>query len=131
MDWRQFHDGWLNVVVQQKTKEMLSIPCHPILREALDAVRKSSGPIITNRFDRAYSTGDGLSDAFRERLRSLDIHDYSVHGLRKNAGGAVAEAGCSPHEIAAILGHRTLSMVQKYSKSADQKRRAKSAIDNG
>jgi integrase len=103
MDWAQFDGKWISVS-QMKTSEKLSIPCHPELRKALNAVRKKSGRIIRNKFDRAYSTGDGLSDAFRERLRNLGIEGYSIHGLRKNATSALAEAGCSEFEIMAVKG---------------------------
>jgi integrase len=41
---------------------------------------------------------------------------------------ALAEAGCSTHEIAAITGHETLAMVELYTRGADQKRRAAAAI---
>jgi hypothetical protein len=40
----------------------------------------------------------------------------------------LAEAGCTPHQIAAITGHATLAMVQKYSKAAEQKRLATEAM---
>jgi hypothetical protein len=46
--------------------------------------------------------------AFRRALRRAGITGYSVHGLRKNAGVALADAGCDMREIMAILGHRTL-----------------------
>jgi hypothetical protein len=40
----------------------------------------------------------------------------------------LADAGCSMHEIAAITGHDSLSMVQLYTRSADQERLASAAI---
>lgn len=38
------------------------------------------------------------------------------------------EAGCSAHEIQSITGHRTLQMVEHYTKAARQKRLASAAI---
>jgi integrase len=52
----------------------------------------------------------------------------NLHGLRKLAATRLANAGCSAHEIAAITGHRSLSMVAHYTASADQERMAKSAV---
>ena len=54
--------------------------------------------------------------------------DLNVHGLRKLAATELADAGCSMHEIAAITGHHSLSMVQLYTRSADQERLASAAI---
>ena len=41
----------------------------------------------------------------------LGITGHSIHGLRKNAGKALAEAGCGEREITAILGHKTFQMA--------------------
>jgi hypothetical protein len=55
--------------------------------------------------------GGGITRPFRGVLKKLGINGYSIHRRRKHAGVAFAEAGCSPHEIAAIVGHSTLWMV--------------------
>jgi integrase len=52
----------------------------------------------------------------------------AYHGLRHTAGKALAEAGCTEHQIAAVLGHRTLAMVQHYTRAARQKRLSTAAI---
>jgi hypothetical protein len=39
----------------------------------------------------------------------------------------LAEAGCTPHEIAAISGHISLAEVQRYTKAVDQVRLARAA----
>jgi hypothetical protein len=52
----------------------------------------------------------------------------NVHGLRKLAAASLAQAGCSPHEITAITGHRTLAMVEFYTKSVSQEQAAESAV---
>ena len=39
----------------------------------------------------------------------------------------MTHSGCTDHQIAAITGYKILSMVQKYSKGANQKRLAKEA----
>lgn len=40
----------------------------------------------------------------------------------------LAEASCSANEIAAISGHKSLPEVARYTKAADQKRMANSAM---
>jgi hypothetical protein len=40
----------------------------------------------------------------------------------------LAEAGCSPHQIMAITGHKSLKEVEVYTKAAGQKGLAKSAM---
>jgi integrase len=65
----------------------------------------------------------------RRTLREMGVTGYSIHGLRKNAAIALAEAGCSPHEIMAITGHRTLEMVTHYAKRVSQRTLARSAME--
>jgi integrase len=48
--------------------------------------------------------------------------------LRKAAGRRLAEAGATAHEIMAILGHRSLREVQRYTSDADQRRNAIAAM---
>ena len=49
------------------------------------------------------------------------------HGLRK-AAGRLAEAGCSAREIMAVLGHKTLTEAERYTRDADQARLAEAAM---
>ena len=62
-------------------------------------------------------------------MREMGVNGYAIHGLRKNAAVALADAGCDAFEIAAITGHQTLGMVAHYAKGRDQRRRARSAMD--
>jgi integrase len=65
---------------------------------------------------------------FRAALDAAGLTNLHFHGLRHSAGRALAEAGCSSHEIQSITGHRTLQMVEHYTKAARQKRLATAAI---
>jgi hypothetical protein len=38
------------------------------------------------------------------QLREMGVTDYSIHGLRKNAGNEIAEAGGTEREIMVRLG---------------------------
>jgi len=44
-------------------------------------------------------TAASLSVMVRRTLRGMGVTGYSIHGLRKNAGKALAEAGCGEREI--------------------------------
>lgn len=59
--------------------------------------------------------------------KAIGLEEYSLHGLRYSAAGELAEAGCTDHQIAAITDHKSLSMIQKYSRGASQKVLAKQA----
>jgi hypothetical protein len=69
-----------------------------------------------------------ISTLVRRVLHDAGIRGYSVHGLRKNAAQALAEAGCSISEIMAITGHRSPGMALHYAKHAEKKRLARSGM---
>jgi integrase len=130
MNWQRFNGKTIEVR-QVKTDELLEIPCHKVLRAALEAIPESdrTGTILktSRRNSRKYSA-QGLAEAFRRTLRKVGAKGYSIHGLRKNAAKALADAGCTDREIMAITGHKTAAMVTKYTRRADQLRRAKRAV---
>ncbi|OYW52367.1 MAG: hypothetical protein B7Y80_19625 [Hyphomicrobium sp. 32-62-53] len=51
-----------------------------------------------------------------------------MDGGQNTPAKARAIAGATSKEIAAITGHRTLSMVELYTEQAEQKKLAKSAL---
>jgi integrase len=122
MKWSQY-DGKGIGVRQQKTSALLWIPCHARLKAALDAVPRDSEFIVGKSF-----TGDGLSNVVKRALRRIGAEQFTTHGLRKNAAIALAEAGCTPQQIAAVTGHRSWKMIQHYIAAADQKKLAEQAI---
>jgi integrase len=127
MKWSQFDGEIIEVPEQQKTGEYVAIPCHHRLRSVLSTLPRRSEYILTSERGTPYHA-DSLANAVRHQLHAIGITGYSVHGLRKNAAIALIEAGCRDREVMAVLGHRTPGMVLHYSKRADKKLLAKSAI---
>lgn len=56
-----------------------------------------------------------LRGQFERALERASIKDFHFHDLRHTAASYLAKGGASLLEIATILGHKTLSMVQRYS----------------
>lgn len=112
-------------VAQQKTAERLKIRLHTKLAAeiaAYDALHPSArGQLtyITTKQGAAFSV-EGFGNFFRDACAAAGLKGKSPHGLRKSAGRKLAEAGCSEKQIAAILGHRSLSEVARYTREASQ-----------
>ena len=116
-------------VVQQKTKAKLMIPIHPELRAALVSSAGQAGPLLRTGQGRAF-TSKGLSNYMADKIADSGLPQRCVtHGLRKAAARRLAEAGCSANEIAAITGHRKLEEIARYTRAAEQKLLARSAIE--
>lgn len=132
MDW-SCYDGQTLVLSQQKTRqgendERMVVPVHPRLKAILDAQEARVGPISTNSKGEPWVNRTSYTSVLRYHLDELGMEGYSIHGLRKSAASRMAEAGCSSKQIAAVLGHKTLAMVELYTREAEQKRLAQEAM---
>jgi integrase len=126
MTWAHY-DGAGIEVVQSKTKARLWIPAHERLRAHLDQLPRQTLHIVAT-VNQTPWRGDTLAHAMRKTLLEIGRPHLSFHGLRHLAATALAEAGCSDREIMAVTGHATASMVTRYTRQADQRRRASAAI---
>jgi len=61
-------------------------------------------------------------------MKAAGLTGLTFHGLRYTAAANLAEVGCSLKEIASVTGHKSLGMIEKYSRDADQRRLAGAAI---
>lgn len=59
---------------------------------------------------------------FSAAARRAGLDGLTAHGVRKHRAAAFKEAGATPEQRMAILGHETEAMAQRYSKSADLRR---------
>jgi integrase len=133
MTWSAY-DGTHIRLTQQKTKPGLEpvrlvIPATPALRAELDVWRPAASAvtILTNAHGLPWRP-ESLTQLLPIYLAKLGITGLNIHGLRKLAAAELANAGCSAHEIMAITGHKTLSMAELYTRSADQARLADAAV---
>lgn len=129
MTWRDVAGGELRIT-QGKTGAALVLPLHSTLRAELAAWRRgaSSVQILTSARGKPWDP-QYLSSALKDGLRRIGItRNINIHGLRKLAATRLAEAGCTAHEIASVTGHKTIAMVQHYTKAADQRRLASVAF---
>jgi integrase len=56
-----------------------------------------------------------LTKPWNTALKRTGIHDFRFHDLRHSAASYLAMNGATTIEIAAVLGHKTLQMVKRYS----------------
>lgn len=121
-------DGAIRVV-QVKTGEPLWLPIHPRLAASIEAASPSGLYLLMTEYGRPF-TAAGFGNWFRAQCDAAGVEKgYSAHGLRKAAGRRLADAGCTAHQIMAVLGHRSLSEATRYTKGADQRRNAQAAIE--
>lgn len=139
MRWSQY-DGETIKLTQIKTGVKLELPVTAALKAELDAWlaeakvvdtsgRPVVGTVLTTDKGEPWQPGN-LSAQISIYLAKIDgfPEGRSIHGLRKLAAERLAQAGCSERLIMTIGGWETMSMVQHYTKSMNQKIGAKEAI---
>jgi integrase len=126
--------GWRHVVKdaieikQSKTGAIVTVPIVRELRAAIDLCPRDRLTFIAQADGRPLGV-ETLGGEFRDWLRKAGLPgQLSLHGLRKAAARRLAESGCTPHEIMAITGHKTLSEVERYCREAEMTRLAASGM---
>lgn len=128
MTWADI-DGDMIYVVQQKTGNKIWIPIHPVLAAVLEDAGKSGEAIVVTAAGKPFSVG-GFSNMMRAAISGAKLPlKCRPHGLRKAQGRRLAEAGCTAHEIMAVLGLKTLAEAERYTRAADQVHLARSGIN--
>lgn len=149
--------GWGNIANgriryrREKTRReeedvVIDLPVLPALAELLATIPRTQMTFLETRDGQVRSEkgltshmqqwvaavpGLGAPDA-KGVLRSLPDRygrHLNVHGLRKAVGRRLAEAGCSPYEVASVLGHRSVKSSEVYTRAYDRARSADSAAD--
>ncbi len=129
-------------VLQSKTgggdeRNTLAVPLHPTLRRLLDAERGAAigATIVADRRGFPYwreGAHRALQAPWYERVKLWQRKTlgqvYPLHGLRASAATRLAEAGCTPHEIMAVTGHRNLASVERYTRDTNRRTNAGAAM---
>ena len=115
---------WSNVSMEResvtfrntKNKESRTVP---LVDPALSAVTKLHA---TRRQDTdllfAWSKPDlpkNIQKGWQNALKAAEIENFTFHDLRHTCASYLAMNGARPSELAAVLGHKTLAMVKRYS----------------
>jgi integrase len=120
-------DGVLRFT-QQKNRNSrpvtLELPVPPELQQIIDASPCGDLTFLVNDLGKPF-TANGFGNKFREWCDAAGLPQCSAHGLRKARAAAMADEGATGHQIMAVTGHRTLKEVDRYTRSADQKRLAR------
>ena len=113
----------------------IDVPILPPLAEALATIPKRQMTFLQTR-DGAVRSEKGLTGDMRRWTKAAGVGEpdehgryLSLHGLRKALGRRLAEAGCSVHEIMAVLGHEDVKSSQIYTRAYDRARSADSASE--
>lgn len=109
LEHRQFH--FLNTKNGEDRGVAITSNVYQELKEFKKVQKINNNFIFTGKDDNILY----LRGQFERALKYAKIKDFHFHDLRHTAASYLAKGGASLLEIATILGHKTLAMVQRYS----------------
>lgn len=126
------YDGSAFEARSLKTNTPMWVPTHTRLRALLDAAPRLDERIVLGARGRPIGQST-LTTSFFGLLKRLREEGrvgsgLSFHGLRHTLGTALAEAGCDPPTIAAVLGQASTGMAEHYSRHANRRHLAATAM---
>lgn len=125
---KSIHNGSIEVV-QEKTEAHLFIPMHPQLLAAIEVGPCGEQAFLVTQTGKPFASGNAFYNWFKECAIKAGVQaKLGPHGLRKAAARRMAEAGCTPHQIASITGHQSLAEVERYTKGVRQRVVAEEAM---
>jgi hypothetical protein len=108
--------------------EDVEIPLTPELQAACDAMPKGHLTYLVSKAGKPRVPA-GLGNDFRKWATDAGLPARCrLHGLKKGGMRRLAEAGNTSHELMGISGHKTMAMVELYTRGADRKKLAASGI---
>jgi integrase len=111
---------------RNRKPKRLTLPILPALQRVIDASPCGEMTYLVNELRRAF-TDAGFGNWFRDRCVEAAVPGRA-HGLRKAGAVIAADNGATAHQLMAIFGWDTLKMAERYTRGADQKRLAQSAM---
>lgn len=118
-------------VVQQKTGKALTLPIHPNLADVLAAIPDLPKRefVLLTAWGKPF-TPAGLTVRMRQWTAAAGLPPgYTLHGLRKTLGKALAEHAATTRQLMGMLGHDNIAHAELYSRDAEQARLAIDAMD--
>lgn len=120
---------WLEWQPGKKGSAPMSIPMMPPLKRALRALPVLGPTYLLTTRGQPFGSVASLGNRVRDWCREAGLDGRSSHGIRKATAGLLAEAGCSQHQIMAILAHTQAKTSEVYTKGAERRTMAASAME--
>jgi integrase len=117
--------GGAFTIREAKSGEGRVVALHPRIATELWTRKGASDQCVFTLDSGRSPTRNSVSSAFRRIATEAGLPaGFTFHALRHEALSRMGDAGYGPHDIMAVSGHKTLSMVLRYLHSEKDRRRA-------
>lgn len=124
------HNGqtYLEWQPRKKGSAFVSIPMLPPLFRATRSVDVIGKAYILTSRGTPYASPDSLRNQIRKWCDDAGLPDRSSHGIRKATAEMMAEAGCTQHQIMAVMAHTQAKTSEIYTRGAQRRKLAEDGM---
>ncbi|MDS9468184.1 tyrosine-type recombinase/integrase [Paracoccus sp. MBLB3053] len=119
---------WLEWQPRKKGSALVTIPMLPPLFAATRAVKIVGTSYLLTDYGKPFATPESLRNRIQKWCAAAGVVGKSSHGIRKAVAELLAEAGCSQHQIMAIMAHSQAKTSEIYTKGAQRRAMAGDAM---
>lgn len=119
---------WLRWQPRKKGSAPVDMPMLPPLFNATRAAVVQGDTYLLTEFGRPFKSAQSLGNNVRMWCADAGLSGRSAHGVRKAMAELLAEAGCSQHQIMAIMAHTQAKTSEIYTKGAQRRILASDAM---
>ncbi|OKH88076.1 hypothetical protein LF95_15490 [Thalassospira sp. TSL5-1] len=119
---------WIGWQPKKKGSAFVEIPMLPPLYKATRAINADNEAYLMTEYGKPFRSAEGLRNRFKKWCEEAGLGHLSSHGIRKAAGTLLAEEGCTTYEIMSIHGHSEAKTSEIYTRAANRKKLAQSAM---
>lgn len=112
---------YLDFQPRKKGSAPVSIPLLPPLYEATRASKVIGPAYILNEAGKPFKTTEALRTRVQRWCKSVGLAGRSSHGIRKAVAELMAEAGCTQHQIMAVMSHTQAKTSEVYTKGVQRR----------
>jgi integrase len=121
---------WLEWQPGKRGSAPMTLPVMPALKRSLRALPVLGPTYLLTTRGKTFSSVNSLGNTVRDWCIDAGLKDRSSHGIRKATAGLLAEAGCSQHQIMAILAHTQAKTSEVYTRDAERRILAANAMQS-
>ena len=111
---------WLVWKPSKKGSAETKLPIMPPLATAIKSMKIQGPTYLLNSYGQPFKNTAVLGTRVRRWCDEAGLKHLSAHGVRKGLAELLAEAGCSTHEIMAVLSHTKAQTSEVYTKGAER-----------
>lgn len=126
---------WLEWQPRKRGSAFVALPMLPPLVKATRAATVTGATYLLSETGRPFASVEALRVRVQRWCAAAGLPDRSSHGVRKAMAETMAEAGCSQHQIMAVMAHTQAKTSEVYTRGVQRRGlaadgvRALSALD--